>query len=675
VSLASAIAEAIPGLQCSDSTPDRISYARDLWPRHMIAVRAGRIADHRPGVVVWPERTEQVVALVKWCGQEGISLVPYGAGSGVCGAVLPTAQTVVMDLKRLRRWRRFDPEAGVLDVEAGAMGIRLEEDLEARGFTVGHFPSSILCSTVGGWIAGRGAGQCSGLYGKIEDMVAAMECVDGRGEVVTLRRRTAGPDLTPLIVGSEGGLAVVTSAELRLHPYPARAFAALSFGTMERGYEAIRAIYQRGLRPAVCRLYDPFDSMMARRSAAKHAGQATTHQPTDGKDHPPPGVGAAALRTVLRIPGALNRAVDLLGARAFGGATLVLVFEGEPERIEAELGVARRIGIGCRGRDLGEGPARHWYDHRYSISYKLAPVFMSGAFADTMEVAAPWSRFGTLYEEVRRALGRHVFVMAHMSHAYPDGCSIYFTFAGSDRDEAAAERRYDEAWRTALAAALEAGGTLSHHHGVGRSKADALGVELGSGVEVLSAVDQAFDPQGILNPGNLLPPKVPPRRPLPPPPSRPELDSKSQLVHAAGDATLGEVEDVLAARGLTLGCTVAGADHRTTTVNDWLCAGAPGGPDPWLDPVDHLVAGYSATLGDGGPALQIRPCPRRAAGPDLFSLFFGTQGRAGRFHSVHLRARGAGAVPLLTPIDRNPALEVGEERWLERAIAAARGVS
>ncbi|MBW2456463.1 MAG: FAD-binding oxidoreductase [Deltaproteobacteria bacterium] len=674
MNLAVAITEAVAGLECSDRAPDRISYARDLWPKHHLAVRAGRIADHRPGAVAWPETTEQVVELVRWCAQEGVSVVPFGAGSGVCGAVLPTSTTLVMDLKRLRRWRRFAPEAGEIDVEAGVLGIRLEEDLEAKGHTVGHFPSSILCSTVGGWIAGRGAGQCSGRYGKIEDMVAAMECVDGRGEVVTLRRRTQGPDLTPLIIGSEGGLAVVTSAVLRLHPYPDRAFGAWSFETMERGYEAIREIYQRGLRPAVCRLYDPFDSMMARRSAAKHASATAGSKTSPTKPPSAPGFGAVALRGLLRLPGALNTAVDLLSAQAFGGSMLVLVFEGEQDRIDAELEVARRIGASFHARDLGDSPARHWFDHRYSVSYKQAPIFMAGAFADTMEVAAPWSRFGTLYKTVRKALGRHVFVMAHMSHAYPDGCSIYFTFAGADKDLASAERRYDETWRTALAAAIEAGGTLSHHHGVGRSKSAALGVELGSGVELLAGLEQAFDPHDILNPGNLLPREVPERRPLPPAPPCPELDQASLLVHVAGEATLAEVEQVLEPQGLTLGCGEDGPDRATTTVNDWLAAGAPGAPDPWLDPVDHLVAGFSVAM-PHGLALQIRPSPRRAAGPDLFSLFFGTGGRAGRFHTAHLRARGKTAAPLETPIERNPAVNDGEQRWIDRATEAATRVS
>jgi alkyldihydroxyacetonephosphate synthase len=148
------------------------------------------------------------------------------------------------------------------------------------------------------------------------------------------------------------------------------------------------------------------------------------------------------------------------------------------------------------------------------VSYRQAPVFAAGAFVDTMEVAATWSNLGALYDGVRDALGRHVFVMAHMSHAYPDGCCIYFSFAGSaapgdEEWDAASLKSYDRAWKAALDAAVAAGGTIAHHHGVGRSKAPRLDVALGDGVDVVRALKRVFDPEGILNPGNLIPPPFP----------------------------------------------------------------------------------------------------------------------------------------------------------------------
>ena len=503
------LAQALPDLSASDDAADRVMYARDLWPRHHLAVRAGNVAQHRPGAIVWPRSTREVSALVKWAASTGTPLVPFGAGSGVCAGVLPREDVVVVDLKRMARWRKLDATAPSLDVEAGAMGMPLEEELDRRGFTLGHFPSSILCSTVGGWVAARSAGQASGYYGKIEDMVLGLECVTGTGEIVELHHRTSGPSLIPLVVGSEGTLCVVTSAKLRLHPRPtARAFASWSLPSTERGWEAMRAMFQDGLRPAVARLYDPFDAMLARQGAVKKP----PGERRGAKGSPrAPGLGQAALRGVLRRPNAMNELVELAGTRVLGGALLLTIFEGTDERPSREQDRARAIVEAHGGTYEGEGAARRWLQHRYSVSYRQAPVFASGAFADTMEVAASWSNLGALYDGVRKAMGEHVFVMAHFSHAYPDGCCIYFSFAGSAARgtsggwDAACEETYDRTCRAAQEAAIRAGGTLAHHHGVGRSKAPRLGAELGVGVDLVRALQRAFDPHGILNPGNLVP--------------------------------------------------------------------------------------------------------------------------------------------------------------------------
>lgn len=491
------------GLLVSENAADRIAYARDLWPRHHLGVRAGRKLGE-PRAIVWPRSTEEVVRLVRWAKDRAVPLVPFGAGSGVCAGVSPTSDAIVVDMKRMARWRRLDTAAPSLDVEAGHMGVPLEERLNREGLTLGHFPSSILCSTVGGWVAARSAGQASGYYGKIEDMVTALECVTGNGDVVTLHHRTTGPSLVPLIVGSEGTLAIVTSTTLRLHPLPkTRAFAAWSFPSTEAGWEAMREMFQRGLRPAIARLYDPFDAMLAKQGSVKKKG-IIPHAP---------GRGSTVLRTLLRKPRALNA---LLESRPFaalvGGAMLVVIFEGATA--EADLRAAAEIANAMHGHDEGEGPARRWLLHRYSVSYRQSPAVASGLFVDTMEVAAPWSRLGALYEGVRRAVGPHVFIMAHFSHAYADGCCIYFSFAGSANDggpwDEACERTYDRTWKSALDAVVAAGGTIAHHHGVGRSKAPRMDKELGSdGVRAVHALKRALDPAGILNPGVLVPPVSP----------------------------------------------------------------------------------------------------------------------------------------------------------------------
>ncbi len=646
----SSIRRALPSLRTSAEPVDLSAYGRDLWPRHHLDVRAGKPPGAPPAVVAWPRSTDEVGALVRFCRDEGWPLVPFGAGSGVCAGVLPGGRALVVDLKAMTAERRLKPEAPAVEIEAGALGITFEEGLGRRGYTAGHFPSSILCSTVGGWLAARGAGQCSGKYGKIEDMVAALEFVDGRGEAHVLRRRANGPDLTPLIIGSEGTLGVITSATLRLHPVPgARAFRGFSFPSFEAGAEAIREAYQAGLRPAVARLYDPFDSLLARASARRAKGH---------KGAPSgPGAGDRALRGALRSPALFNQLADA-AARALGGRSLfVLVFEGDAAEVADDVARADALFTGRGGRPLGEGPARRWFAHRYSVSYRQAPVFRAGLFSDTFEVAAPWARIAGVYEAVRRALGRHVFVMAHLSHAYPEGSSLYFTFAGSAPDDGASAALYDRAWRDGLDAAFRAGASISHHHGVGRSKAPRLGAELGLGVEVVAALRRAFDPAGIFNPGALAPTDEPRRAPAAPDPAF-RLDETSLLARTPADMTLGELRRRLRERSLSL---PIGGGHDAMRVDAWLAAAMPGAPDPWADPVARPLAGLDAAM-PSGRVLHVSDAPRRAVGPDLLSLFVGTEG-VGRPLSATLRIEREGA-PRARPVpfrfERDAPLGAGE---------------
>jgi alkyldihydroxyacetonephosphate synthase len=668
-------------LRASLDEADQVAYARDLWPLHHLEVRGGRVAENRPGLIVWPETTRDVQAIVRWAAARRVPLVPFGAGSGVCGGILPSADVVVVDLKRMTAWRALDAEAPSLDVEAGALGLPLEEALVRKGFTLGHFPSSILCSTVGGWVAARSAGQCSGYYGKIEDMVVGLECVTGDGEIVNLSRRAHGPDLTPLVIGSEGVLGIVTSATLRLHPAPTvRAFAAFTFPSTEAGWDGMRAMFQAGLRPTVSRLYDPFDAMLARMGGVK------TKKHTAKTGLPPaPGLGSKALRTVLRRPTALNELIDLAGGRALGGAMLVVIFEGAGEGPACDLARARTVLENAGARYDGEQPARRWLSHRYAVSYRQAPVYASGAWVDTMEVAATWQNLGALYDGVRKALGRHVFVMAHLSHAYPDGCCIYFSFAGSASPSAshgpgtwdeASLAAYESTWRDGLAAAEAAGGTIAHHHGVGRSKAPRISRELGAGVEIVRALKRALDPRGIMNPGNLIPEDAKgspgPAREVAPSTARIVLDRTSLLADVAGDVPVAELEAWLAARELTLGVT--GANVMDATLATWIAEGAEGSRDAWLDPADHLVAGFVARFLDGSEVV-VRPAPRRSVGPDLFALVVGGRDRFASLSRVWIRVHELGGARAETaPFrgDRSPALNSGEERILERIHDALR---
>jgi alkyldihydroxyacetonephosphate synthase len=627
-----------------------------------VEVQGGAARGPVPQAIVWPESVADVVSLVRLARAEGLALVPYGAGSGVCGGIRAEPRAVIVDLKRLdQRKVLTGPE---LSVGAGMLGISLEEELLERGFTIGHYPSSILCSTVGGWVAARGAGQNSSRYGKIEDMLTSVEAVLGTGEVLQARARSQGPNLVPLLVGSEGTLGIITRVGLRLHPAPEqREFSAFAFETLEAGITALRLLLQAGIRPAVARLYDPIDSVLF------------VHD--DGPDEAPRGepkpVGSRArlLRALLARPALVARAIGLLEASVMRRSVLILVHEGAPARARAEAARAEALCRHARGTALGPGPARAWYRHRYSVSYRQSPIFRSGAFSDTMEVAAPWSKIHDVYRSVRQALGEHVVVMAHLSHAYPDGSSIYFTFAGAEHGGDDLLAIYDRAWRAALSAAIDAGATLSHHHGVGRSKAPRLSEELGPATAVVRALKTAWDPAGLFNPGALIPPPGPHELRVEPEPSlEPSLDSVSCLAGLPGTLSLGAAETFLRARGHTLAVDV-GALGASTSIDAWLAQGLPGSADRYSDPVFAPLAGFTARLHDGR-RIALRPSPRRAVGPDLSALFLGMGGKLGQLEHavlVTLRADAERPAPLAFDGARNPPLDASENAAIEQLSA------
>lgn len=505
---------------------DRLAYARDLWPRDLIRLRGGEIPA-APSCVVWPETPEEVGRVLKLAADLAVPIVPFGAGSGVAGGARPSQGGITLDLKRMRAIRSLDERNLRAEVESGILGDRLERALNQKGYTLGHFPSSIMCSTLGGWLAARSAGQMSTHYGKIEDMTLGVELVSpGR-----IRRSMVGPragaetDWNALILGSEGTFGVITAAELRIRPLPERReLRGMQFPNVEAGLAAIRLMLREGLRPAVVRLYDAFDTFAGRGhgqeddvSLASGVGsfEAVSQRARDfiedvqrrlpSRDlarRVGRGLVHGAVRAVLGAPMVIERASRLLPEDCL----LVLGFEGQPALVAAEAQRGLEIGLAEGGKDLGAGPGEHWLKNRYNVSFKQSKAYENGAFVDTMEVAATWDRLSNLYQSVRKAIAQDAFVMAHFSHAYPEGCSIYFTFVGvaPAADPGATLERYDRIWRNALLAVHAAGGTISHHHGVGELKAEAMAREHGTGGHKLhQSLKFGFDPKGVMNPGKL----------------------------------------------------------------------------------------------------------------------------------------------------------------------------
>lgn len=471
---------------------DRLAYSQDRWPLAMVWTRAGKVP-FPPDAVCWAESTEHVSRVLRLAEEEGFAVVPYGAGSGVCGGTVPVRGGVVLDLKKMNRLTAVRDEALLCEAEAGIIGQHLEEALNRRGYTLGHFPSSIYCSTLGGWLAARSAGQASTKYGKIEDMCAGLEAVLPGGAVATLKptpRAAVGPDWRQLLIGSEGTLGVITRAVLRIAPLPeARRFLSFKFPGVAAGLGVIRRVLRRGLRPAIVRLYDPFDTLIGV-AGGSGAGGGIERAKKEVME-----------RAKLRLLAHPEWAAVL--ERFAGACHGVFVCEGDRDLVALEAAAIEHEAAAVGALPRGPEPAEHWMRHRYDISYKGAPVFREGAFVDTMEVAAPWDRVEALYEAVRGALAPLAVVLAHFSHAYTDGCSIYFTFAALVEDDAATEARYEACWQAGLDAALAAGATISHHHGVGLLKAKFMRREIGGFLDVYAAVKKAMDPANLLNPGKM----------------------------------------------------------------------------------------------------------------------------------------------------------------------------
>lgn len=484
----------------------RAVYARDMWARGLLERDQG-IVGPQPDAVVWPEHQREIVSLVRVAREHGIPLIPYGGGSGVCGGVVPTRGGIAVDLKRMRELRSISHEDLLCDVQAGMNGERFERQLASRGYTLGHFPSSIYCSTVGGWVATRAAGQLSTKYGKIEDRVMGLTMVTGRGEVISTDgpvRALRGPNWTQLLCGSEGTLGIITSARFRIAPAPQiKLYRAYEFASVTDGLAAIRAVLQRDLRPAVVRLYDPMDALVGHgeRQPRTVVGAAVPRWDASGTSAKP-GWNQALQHVALRHAGLTNRVAGLVARHTHVGARLIIGFEGARIRTEAEANAAAAELAAAGAMDLGEEPGFDWLRHRYSVSYKMSKIFRDGSFVDTMEVATTWERLGGLYDAVRQAIGQHALVMAHFSHAYADGCSIYFTFVARTRP---ADRLslYDTIWRDGLSAASRMGATISHHHGIGLLKAPFMEAEHRGGLQVLRALKHVFDPEGVMNPDKL----------------------------------------------------------------------------------------------------------------------------------------------------------------------------
>ena len=467
----------------------RVAHAAGRGYHDLVRLRAGD-ASGAPDAVVYPADASEVAGVLRVCAEAGVAVVPWGGGTSVVGGVEPLrgrfAAVVALDLARMDRLLAVDPVSMTATVQPGMTGPVLEETLAEHALTLGHFPQSFEFSTVGGWVATRSAGQASTGYGRIDALVVALRVVTPSGEVVVrpVPASAAGPSLRELLVGSEGTLGVIVEATLRVRARPSvRRYEAFSLPTFAVGADAFRELVQAGDAADVMRLSDPRETLV---SLALGGG----------------GLAARALGGYLRARGHGDGCLTILGWAGTSEADL-------RRRRTAAARALRAHGAVALGTPVGHA----WEHGRFHAPYLRDELLAHGVMVETLETATTWDRLMELHGAVTAALdgalrerGTPPIVWCHVSHVYRAGASLYFTFVA--RQQSGAEL---EQWHAAKAAACEAilahGGTLTHHHAVGRDHAPWLPGEVGElGIELLRAAKATLDPAGILNPGKLIDP-------------------------------------------------------------------------------------------------------------------------------------------------------------------------
>ena len=457
---------------CADVTDDPAvigEASRDWWPLAMTWALHGEVGS-RAAAVARPSSAQEVADVLGACNRWGLPVTAAGGRSGVLGASVPVFGGLVMDMCGLSGIVDVDDTSMVVDVLPGTFGDHFENELRtAHEMTCGHWPQSMALSTVGGWIACRGAGQMSTRYGKIEDMVVGLDVALADGRIIStggFPRSATGPDLTQLFVGSEGTLGVVTGARLKVHPAPvAERRGAWSFDDFTDGLEVCRRILRRGATPAVLRLYDATES-----ERSYHLGD--------------------------------------------GRSILLVLDEGDPAIIDGVMSVVsdEAEAAAASGKELDHGLLDVWMAKRNDVA-ALEQLISRGYVVDTMEISGRWAQLPALFDSVIAALRSVPGVLAasaHCSHSYLDGGCLYFTFAaqpqgpdGSDARSADVDALHRALWDAGTTAVLAGGGSLSHHHGVGLGRSRFVAEALGGGLEVFAAIKSSLDPTGILNPGKL----------------------------------------------------------------------------------------------------------------------------------------------------------------------------
>jgi alkyldihydroxyacetonephosphate synthase len=457
---------------CADDTYARASHAYGKAYRDIVRAFRGRV-DHPPDVVAFPRSEDELAAVLDWCADAGAAAIPFGGGTSVVGGVEPRGldAAVTIDLRGMERVLEVDRESRAALIEAGATGPRLEEQLREHGYTLRHYPQSFEYATLGGWIATRAGGHFATLMTHIDDLVESVRAITPSGvwESRRLPGSGAGPSPDRMLIGSEGILGVITRAWMRVQERPSyRESASVTFDSFNVGAVTVRELAQSGLYPSNCRLLDPGEAAL---TGASSEG-ALLVLGFESNDHP---LGAW-----------MDRAVELCKDR--GG------------RVKREK----------RDR-TGGGAAAAWRGAFLQAPYLRDTMIAAGVISDTFETSITWDRFDEFVAGVRKRAEAALVevcgggaVTCRLTHVYPDGAAPYFTCLAPARRGSEVEQ-WDEIKAAASEAVIAAGGTITHHHAVGRDHRPWYDRQRPDPfADALRAAKRAVDPGGMLNPGVLI---------------------------------------------------------------------------------------------------------------------------------------------------------------------------
>ena len=490
-----ALKGALKADQISEDKKDRLIHAAGKAFRDLLRLRRGQV-DYAPDLIVYPSNEDDVVAIIKAANEHDVVIIPFGGGTNIAGCLEPKDRNgrfiVSLDMWRMNRVLSVDKKSLVARIQAGVYGPHMEQQLEQENVTLGHFPDSFVHSTLGGWVATRSAGMQSDKYGKIEDMVIALRMVTPSGTIVTrtVPNTSNGIDVRSLCVGSEGILGVITEVTVQVHRLAEyKMFEGWLFPDFESGIKAIHECMRLGVMPVITRLNDP----------GKTALSAAFKKPESGLK----AKISALVKWYLRA---------IKGFDFNQCCMMTTAYEGDYDTFHMQRRESSHIFRKHDGFCLGEGPGKSFQEAKYDFPHVRDYLMDRGVMGDVSETSTTWDNLLNLYsktlsniDQAIRNTGVDPWVGCHISHNYHTGASLYFTF-GCRQIEGRELEQYLYIKKAAEDSFMENGGTVSHHHAVGTEHLPWIEEDLSpAGVKAVKAIKDGLDPNGVMNPGKVIP--------------------------------------------------------------------------------------------------------------------------------------------------------------------------